>query len=215
LGTIDGKCIIFMRQVDDFTIGAPDQRTADILLDMLDEKLTMPIKRQGLLDMFNGINVVQTKHYIKINCHTYIDKFCYKYLDTWLNKVPLSDNHPTLLPTDSTWLKKFNAAIGPNNPKEQAALKTLMQIKYRAGVGELIWAISTCQPDITFTSVKLSQSNSTPTKHHYHGLKHAIRYLYMTRHDGIYFWRTRQRDDLSDGPLPTVKCNPCNLLLEG
>jgi hypothetical protein len=111
LGTIDGKCIIFMRQVDNFAISAPDQRTANILLDMLDEKLTMPIKRQGLLDMFNGVNAVQTKHYIKINCHTYIDKFCNKYLDTWLNKVPLTENCPTPLPTDSTWLKKFNASL--------------------------------------------------------------------------------------------------------
>ena len=173
-GTINSKPIIFMCQVDDFAISAPDQRTANILLDILDEKLTMPIKRQGLLDIFNGIDVVQTKHYIKIDCHTYIDKFCYRYLDTWLNKVLLTDSRPTLLPTDSTWLKKLNAAIGPNNPKEQAALKTSMQIKYCAGVGELIWAMSTCQPDIAFTSVKLSQSNSTPAKHLYHGLKHAI-----------------------------------------
>jgi hypothetical protein len=91
-----------------------------------------------------------------------------------------------------------------------------MQIKYCAGVSELIWAMPTCQPDIAFTSVKLSQSNSTPAEHHYLGLKHTIRYLYMTRHDGIYFWRTRQREDLSsDGPLPTINSNPCNLLLEG
>jgi hypothetical protein len=89
-GTIDRKCIVIMRQVDNFAIGAPDQCTADILMDMQDKKLTMPIKRQGLLDMFNGVNVVQTKHYTKIDCHTYIDEFCSKYLDTWLNKVPLT-----------------------------------------------------------------------------------------------------------------------------
>ncbi len=110
----------------------------DILLDMLDDKLTMPIKRQGLLDMFNRVNVVQTKHYIKIDCHTYINKFCAKSLDLWLNKVPLSENCPTPLPSDSTWLKKFNAAIGPDNPKEQAVLEASMQIKFRAEVGKLI-----------------------------------------------------------------------------
>ena len=49
-----------MQQVDDFAIVAPDERTTNILLDMLDKKLTMPIKQQGLLDMFNGTNVVQT-----------------------------------------------------------------------------------------------------------------------------------------------------------
>jgi hypothetical protein len=89
---IDGKRVVFMHQVDDFAIAAPNQRTADILLDMLDKKLTMPIKRQGILDMFNGINIYQTKNYIKINCHTYINKFCSKYLNLWLKKVPLSEN---------------------------------------------------------------------------------------------------------------------------
>ncbi len=74
-----------MRQVDDFVIAAQDQRTADILLDMLDNQLTMPIKRQGLLDMFNRVGVAQTRHYIKIDCHMYIDRFCAKYLDSWLN----------------------------------------------------------------------------------------------------------------------------------
>jgi hypothetical protein len=44
LGTINGNHIIFKCQVDDFAIAAPDQRTADILLDMLNDKLTMPVK---------------------------------------------------------------------------------------------------------------------------------------------------------------------------
>jgi hypothetical protein len=42
-GMIDGKWVIFKRQVDDFAIAAPDARMADILLDMLNEKLTIPI----------------------------------------------------------------------------------------------------------------------------------------------------------------------------
>ncbi len=94
-----------MRQVDNFAIAAPNQGTADVLLDMLDKKLTMPINHQGLLDMFNGINIVQTKNYVKINCHTCIDKFCSKYLNSWLNKVPLSGNCPFPLPLDGNWLK--------------------------------------------------------------------------------------------------------------
>jgi hypothetical protein len=80
-------------------------------------------------------------------------------------------NHPTTPPTDSTWLKKFNAAIGPADPKLHTKLEASMQIKYQSGVGELIWAMTTCQPDIMFTAVKLSQSNSKPAKHHSHSLK--------------------------------------------
>ncbi len=43
-GIINSKRIVFMRQVDDFVIAAPDQHMADILLDQLDKKLTVPIK---------------------------------------------------------------------------------------------------------------------------------------------------------------------------
>jgi hypothetical protein len=214
-GTIAGQRVIFKRQVDDFAIATADEKTANILLDLLDDELSIPLKRQGLLDMFNGINVTQTQDYIKIDCHTYIDKFCAKYLQTWLSKIPLTENRPTALPTDPAWIKKFNAAVGPSDPKAQQQLATKMEIKYKAGVGELIWAMTTCRPDISYTSVKLSQSNSAPAEHHYHGLKHAIRFLYITRHDGIYFWRTRKRDDLPVGPLPSVNSNVKDLLLDG
>jgi hypothetical protein len=136
-------------------------------------------------------------------------------LQTWLQKVPLSENRPTPLPTDPTWIKKFNAATGLSDPKEQHQLAAKMEIKYKGGVGELIWAMTTCRPDISYTSVKLSQSNSAPAEIHFHGLKHAIRYVYITRHDGIYFWRTRARDDLPQGPLPKVNSNAKDLLLDG
>jgi hypothetical protein len=49
LGTVDGKCIIFKCQVKYFAIAAPNNCISDILLDMLDDHLSIPIKRQMLL----------------------------------------------------------------------------------------------------------------------------------------------------------------------
>ena len=210
-GIINNTRVILMRQVDDFAIASPDAHTAAILLDIIDEKLSIPLKRQGLIDMFNGIDITQTKHYIKIDCHSYIDKFCSKY--QWLEKALITENRPTPLPTDPTWLKKFYAATGSTDTNDQAMLAKQMQINYRAGVGELIWAMTTCRPDIAFASVKLSQANSAPHEHHYHGLKHAIKYLYSTRDDGIYYWRTQPRDDLPEGRPPTINSNKADLLL--
>jgi hypothetical protein len=43
-GRMDGNRVIFKRQVDDFAIAAPDSRTADILLDMINDALLMPLK---------------------------------------------------------------------------------------------------------------------------------------------------------------------------
>jgi hypothetical protein len=99
---------------------------------------TMPIKRQGLLDMFNGINILPTKQYIKIDCHTYVKSFCVKYIKSWFRKLHIADDCPTPLPTDKEWLQKFNAAVGSSDPKQVAKLESAMQVKYRGGIGELI-----------------------------------------------------------------------------
>ncbi len=64
---INGQRVLFMRQVDDFTIAAPDTRTADILMNLIDNHLKIPIKRQGYLDMYNGVNIQKTRYYIKIS----------------------------------------------------------------------------------------------------------------------------------------------------
>ena len=53
--------MIFKRHVDDFAIAAPDEQTANILLDLIDDELSIPMKRQCYLDMYNGIDVIQTR----------------------------------------------------------------------------------------------------------------------------------------------------------
>ncbi len=53
-GIFNDNRILFMRQVDDFAIASPDAKTSDMLMDLIDDKLSIPIKRQGYLDMYNG-----------------------------------------------------------------------------------------------------------------------------------------------------------------
>jgi hypothetical protein len=214
-GNINGNRVLLKRQVDDFAIAAPDAQTADILLDLIDDKLKIPVKRQGYLDMYNGIDVHQTRHYIKISVTSFIDKVFVKHLETWMKSAYPSPARSTPFPSDATWHKSFNAAIGNPDPKHQTKLAKAMQIGYRSGVGELIWAMTTCRPDLAFSSVKLSQSNSCPHELHYHGLKHALKYLYNSKDDGLYFWRTAPRMELPEGPLPAIKSNRQDIFLDG
>jgi hypothetical protein len=83
-GLINGNHVIFKRQVNDFAVAAPDEKTANILLNMIDDRLLIPMKRQGFLVLYNGIDVLQTCYYIKILCTTYTDKICDKYLSSWM-----------------------------------------------------------------------------------------------------------------------------------
>jgi hypothetical protein len=213
LGIIDGKQIIFKCQVDYFAIAAPDEQMANILLDMIYDELSIPMKQQGFLDMYNGIDVLQTRNYIKISCKTFINKICDKYLNSWMQNFTSTEDQPTPLPTDPTGFKKFNAAIGDPDPKVQVKLVKNMQLTYWSGVEELIWAMTTTRPNLAYSSVKLSQANSAPNEHHYHGVKHALKYLYSTWDDGIYFWRTGACNEFKEGPLPTINSNKQDLLL--
>ena len=74
MGIINGNRVLLKRQVDNFAIAAPDAKTTDILLDLIDDKLKIPVKGQGYLDMYDGIDVLQTRHYIKINVHSFLVK---------------------------------------------------------------------------------------------------------------------------------------------
>jgi hypothetical protein len=110
-------------------------------------------------------------------------------------------------------MKKFNSATGDPDAKLQAALAKAMDISYRSRVGELIWAMTTCRPDLAFTSVKLLQANCAPHELHFHGVKHALKYLYSTKDDGLYFWRTQPRMEFKEGPLPKINSKRQDLLL--
>ncbi len=164
--------------------------------------------------MFNGIDITQTRDYIKILCKSFIDKCCEKHLASWMSSYLMAAACPMPLPCNPNWFKKSNAAIGDPDPKKQADLAKSMHISYRSGVGELIWAMNTCPPDLTHASIKLSQSNSCPHEHHYHGLRHALKYLYTTWDDGLYFWHTSPWLELKEGPLPRVHSNKSDLMLD-
>ena len=75
------KRVLFLRQVDDFACAAANEETYNHVFDLLDDHLTLPLKRLERVSLFNGIDVEQTELYIKIGYQTYLDRICQKYLD--------------------------------------------------------------------------------------------------------------------------------------
>ena len=55
-----------------------------------------------------------------------------------------------------------------------------MNFKYRVGIGESIYALITCCPDIIFHLVKLSQYSVQPAEIHYQAVKQLFKYLRAT-----------------------------------
>ena len=109
---INGQCVRCMQQFDNFAIAAPDSRTADLLLDIIDDRLTMQVKRQGYLDMYNGIDVIKTGHYIKVLVRSFTEKVSKKHLTTWMKLGYPYATGSTPLSSDHNFQKKFNSSVG-------------------------------------------------------------------------------------------------------
>ncbi len=210
-GVINQSRVFFLRQVDDFAIASTTPSIAAHVLDLIEEHLTIPLKRLGLVSLFNGIDIAQTENYIKISCSTYINRICEKYLDTWLRSHNLP-NRATPLPQHDTFLKSFLTSVGDPSPHVQEELSNRMGIKYRNGIGELIYALVTCRPDISYALVKCAQSTVTPHEVHYHALRHLLKYLYVTQSDGIYYWCHAPNTSLPHTPNPVIVSSPSSIL---
>ena len=96
-----------MHMVDDFSISTRLDKTCNILLDELDDKLSILIKHQVPFPMFNGLHVFQSKYFIKILCQTYIDKICKEHEKTWMKGFPITLCGPMPLPTAATFTKNL------------------------------------------------------------------------------------------------------------
>jgi len=179
-GKVNGQDVLFLRQVDDFACGVDSQETHEALCDLLDARLLEPIKRMGLIDCFNGVNVEQTADYIKLSSTTYIDKILQQHD---FGELHHTHNRPIPMNETNEYCRKLDTAVGPATDAERTALAERMTFSYRQGIGELIWAMITCRPDILFATVKLSQFAANPAEVHYKAVKDVFRYLEHGAHN--------------------------------
>jgi hypothetical protein len=96
--------IITLRQVNDFMISAKTQEIANKvqqhIQSKIQSKMTNKVNNLGIIKHLNGMDIAQTKHYIKICCHTYIDKIVSHH--RWTNKKHA--NKPIPMRTNLSYL---------------------------------------------------------------------------------------------------------------
>ena len=80
-----------------------------------------------------------------------------------------------------------------------------MGFNYRQAIGELLYAMVTCRPDISYACIKMSQYSKDPAEEHYKAVREIFNYLAQTVDDGIYFWRDKPNDALPVGPMPRIQ----------
>jgi hypothetical protein len=124
-----------MRQVDDFAILAPSQWIVNHLLDLINDKLSIPMKRQGLVTLYNGLDILQTRDYIKVSCKTYINLISNIHLDHGWMKSYLILDCPTPLTTTPQFMKALQTEEGNPDPVAQQTLEKKMGFSYRSRIG--------------------------------------------------------------------------------
>lgn len=210
-GNVAGNRVLIKRQVDDFAVATIDNDTATTVFDNIDSHLRLKMRRQGLIHMYNGLDIKQSRWYIKIYIATWLKRILLPYLETWL-EVP-SSTHPTPLGSKVAFLKELYSTAGDPDPKVIAALEKKHKVKYRKLLGEGIWPASTCRIDIAQAIIKCAQASAAPADVHFLALKSIFRYLAATTDHGIYFWRSKPLMDLPDDPLPEIQSTPHDLLM--
>ena len=199
-----GKTVLFLRQVDDFAIACQDKTLASSIIKMINDKMTIDVKELGQISRFNGVDVLQSKHFVKIYNKTYIKKMLAKH--DWIHhetELPAA-TFPIPMKSEAAYQRKLETADTPSE-SEIAALEKKYGFGYRQAIGELIYALVTCRPDISFPVIKLSQYSTRPTDIHFEAVKQIYRYLNATQDEGIYYWRKQPRHDLPTCDLPSCK----------
>ena len=189
-----GEEIFLLRQVDDFALGCDSAETAEKIWKLIDAEMSAPLKREGLLCRFNGIDIEQSKNFIRVHCQTYISKI----MKNKTFDLTTTHNKPTPMTSDNDMIRKLDTSTGPSNEADKQALQKEMGFKYRTATGELLFAMVTCRPDISNAVVKLTQFNVNPARCHYEAVIRVYRYLNATKDRGLTFWRTNPNNTLPE-----------------
>ena len=203
-GYVDGHKVLFLRQVDDFAVACTDIDTSNKVIDLISNKLSAPMHKLGVINRYNGIDVMQTQDYIKIHNATYLTKILKNH--AWLQDVQKTHVNPIPMKEGTKYQQLLETVKPPETEQEKSDLEMEMGFSYRVAIGEAMFAMVTCRPDIAFTVIKLSKFCNPPAKEHYLAVKNLFRYLHATKDDGILYWRKTpsQHKSLVISPTPTI-----------
>ena len=121
-GKYNNTDILFLRQVDDFAIACPDEDLAKKIIGEINNHMSVQIKYLGLLTRFNGVDVEQTRDYIKIYNTTYLRKILQGHKN-WFNKKMHCHTFPMPMKSENSFAKTLESAVPPTTDKERVRLQ--------------------------------------------------------------------------------------------
>ena len=171
-GKMDGQKVLFLRQVDDFLVAVGNEQICNKVIDEVSKYLKAPLKNLGIVNRFNGVEVDQTKYYVKIHNIHYIEKILTRH--SWLHYVYKLSKAPVPMRSESKYLTEMENSKEPESEKERRELEIRLKFNYRQALGKILYAMVTCRPDISVAITKLSQYSQNPSEIHYIALKNVF-----------------------------------------
>ena len=213
VGSIDGEEVLVCRQVDDFASAAASMATAEKFITELRKYVEAEYAglgmqtEGGMYQRYNGIDVFQSRDFVKISCESYLDRMFLSH--GWENsrhhvKVP-----EQAIPLNPTTAARLMTLEGP--PEKSVEAKELARYHgfgYRAVLGELIYAYVICRLDIGYAICLLARFSECPHSEHYKALKSICKYLRATKSWGIVFQRPRPLMELLPARLELLEEDP-------
>jgi hypothetical protein len=132
-GQFKGKDIVFLQQVDDFTVVSASETTAIDVIKEIDKYMSIEIKDLGQLERYNGIDILQSKHYIKLNNPTDISKIINEH--KWMVDENDILNKPILMNDNKQYITKLEQAELPKNAMQKSELQVKMNYNYHQAIG--------------------------------------------------------------------------------
>jgi hypothetical protein len=121
----------------------------------------------------------------------------------WLTNN-IASNLPIPFPADKSYLKQLQDGKVPSTQQEKQDLENRMGFKYRQVMGEIMFPMVKCRPDISSHAILLSQYMDNPGEHHYNALRDVTRYLAATVDHGIHYWWLQPCMDVPPCTVPTL-----------
>jgi len=214
-GKFCGEKVLLVRQVNDFALGCRQESTAKSVYSKIRAKLTLhneaeaPFEYLGLVNSFDGYDVLQTRDYVKLSAESYIRHLLEAH--GWDNpSLRELSNKPKPPLHESDVANLFNLAARPveNTPKHKA-LEKEQGFGYRSVLGEILFAYILCRPDIGYAVTTLAKFSTAPNALHYKSLKHLAIYLRQTQDWGIMYWRSEPVASLPEVPYVPMKFDDC------
>jgi hypothetical protein len=207
-GYIYGNRVLFLHQVNDFSVAATTTEIALDLIKRMNNHMRINVKHLGIIEQIKKMDIHQTKDYIKITFEKYLHNMLKQH--NWLPKLP--NLNPTPLPLDARYITQLEQAKPPETQIQKDQLKQKMGFNCRQVIAEVIYPMMKCCPDIAYHATKLSQYMENPAEIHYNPLRQLCEYLAHTVTIGIYYWRDTSREDQPLEPYPHT--HPDNYTME-